>query len=290
MREWRDVGDGRARGTFRFHGASTGRWTSFGIQTQNMKRPLVEDMGAAIAAVSARNLPALRRQYAQPMSVVGDITRALICAAPGHRLIAADFSGVESRLTAWVSGQQSKLDQWAKFDRTGNPEDEPYFIIGARTFGFAPEVARSHGKTGDLAFGYMGGVGAWKKLAPADDASTEAEIKARQQAWRNAHPQTERYWHALDRAAIRAVQNPGKVIRCGRVAFKYSGEFLRMRLPSGREIAYPFPRLMTNNRGDCVVIYKDSQQGRWTDCRHGQGAYGGPSRSGRAPVASASIN
>jgi DNA polymerase bacteriophage-type len=31
MRDWRN-GDGRARGTLRFHGASTGRWSSHGIQ------------------------------------------------------------------------------------------------------------------------------------------------------------------------------------------------------------------------------------------------------------------
>jgi DNA polymerase len=274
MRAWRNT-DGRARGTFRFHGASTGRWTSFGVQVQNMKRPLVEDMGAAIAAVSRRDLDQLRRQYAQPMSVVGDLARAMICAAPGHRLIAADFSGIESRLTAWVSGQQSKLDQWAKFDRTRRPEDEPYFITGTKTFGFAQEQARTPGKTGDLAFGYMGGVGAWRKLAPADDASSEAEIKQRQQAWRNAHPQTVRFWRALDRAAVRAMQTPGTTISCRHIAFDYDGTFLRMRLPGGRQIAYPLPRLVTNDRGDCVVVYMDNQQGKWVACRHGQGAYGG---------------
>src|SRR5262249_17812508 len=121
----------------------------------------------------------------------------------------------------------------------------------------------------------MGGVGAWRKLAPADDASTEAEIKHRQQAWRNAHPQTVRFWRALDRAAVWAMQKPGKFISCGRIAFDYDGTFLRMRLPSGRQIAYPLPRMMTNERGDCVVVYMDNQQGKWVDCRHGQGAYAG---------------
>ena len=105
MCDWRN-GDGRARGVFRYHGASTGRWTSFGIQLQNLKRPLVEDLGAAIELVASGDLAHLRQHYPQPMSVVGDITRALICAAPGHRLIAADFSGIESRVTAWVSGQR----------------------------------------------------------------------------------------------------------------------------------------------------------------------------------------
>src|SRR5262249_2926533 len=137
------------------------------------------------------------------------------------------------------------------------------------------EQARAPGKTGDLAFGYMGGPGAWKKLAPSDDTSSEAEIKQRQQAWRNAHPQTVRFWGDLNRAAIKAVQNPGKIIACKRIAFRRDDSFWRMRLPSGRKIAYPFPRLKTTDRGDLAVVFMDNQQGKWAECRHGLGAYGG---------------
>jgi DNA polymerase len=43
MRAWIN-GDGRARGTFRYHGASPGRWTSHGIQLQNLKRPETADL------------------------------------------------------------------------------------------------------------------------------------------------------------------------------------------------------------------------------------------------------
>src|SRR5205085_748092 len=83
MQAWRN-GDGRARGTLRFHGASTGRWSSHGIQLQNLKRPLVENMAAAIDAVGSGDINQPRKQFSQPMAVIGDITRALICAAPGH--------------------------------------------------------------------------------------------------------------------------------------------------------------------------------------------------------------
>ena len=274
IRNWRNP-DGRVRGMFRFHGASTGRWTSVGLQLQNMKRPLVEDLAAAIEDVATGDFDHMRRRYQQPMSVVGDITRALFCAAPGHRLITADFSGIESRVTAWVSGEQSKLDQWAKFDRTGAPEDEPYFILGSK-FGLSGEQARPTGKTARLGVSdIMGAVGAWRKLAPPDDASTEIEIKRRQQAWRDAHPNTVRFWCALDRAAIKAVRQPGTIVQCKRVAFRCEGDFLFMRLPSGREIAYPFPRLRINDRGDRVVIFMDNDKGQWVECRHGQGAYGG---------------
>jgi DNA polymerase len=273
MRNWRNH-DGRVRGTFRFHGASTGRWTSFGIQLQNMKRPETGDMAGAIEAVATGDIKVLRQRYPQPVSVVGDITRALVSAAPGHRFIAADLSGIESRVTAWLSGQRSKLEQWSTFDHTQAPEDEPYYRIG-KTLGLPSEQARSVGKTADLAFGYMGGKGAWKKLAGEHDTSTDEEIKARQQGWRNAHPETVRFWHALNRAAVTAIENPGRTVLCKRVSFEYAGDFLFMHLPSGRRIAYPFPRLINNDRGDAVVVFMDNQMGKWAECRHGTGAYGG---------------
>jgi DNA polymerase len=272
MLAWQN--EGRIHCAFKYHGASTGRWTSLGVQLQNLKRPLTEDLGAAIEAVSTGDYDRLQALYPQPMSVVGDVARATIIAAPGCRLIAADFSGIESRVTAWLAGQQSKLAQWAKFDSTKNPEAEPYFLLG-RACGLPPEQPRDKGKVCDLAFGYMGGEGAWRKLAPEDQSST-AEITEYREKWRASNPATCRFWGDINRAAIKAVQGPGKAVRCNaKVVFKFEDDFLRMRLPSGRKLAYPFPRLFTTPLGELVVIYKDNQQGKWVDCHFGRGAYGG---------------
>lgn len=200
------------------------------------------------------------------MAVIGDITRAAICASPGNRLVAADFPGVEARMLAWLAGEQSEDEQWA-IDRTGDPADEPYFITGAAT-----RLDRDKGKTCTLAFGYMGGVGAYRVLAKDDTASDE-EIKRRQQAWRAVHPATVKFWGDINRA----VQERGRTFKVNRhISFTWgAGGFLRMRLPSGRELAYPFPRLVTDPRGECAAVFKDYEKGKWVDCRKGKGAYGG---------------
>jgi hypothetical protein len=125
---WRDT-DGRVRGTLRFHGAGTGRWTGHGPQPQNFKRDS-DGIEAKRIAIETGDLAHVAKLYPQPLEIVGAIARAMICAAPGHRLLIGDFSGIESRVLAWVSGQQSKLEQWAKFDRTGDPKDEPYYLLG----------------------------------------------------------------------------------------------------------------------------------------------------------------
>src|SRR5262249_45494 len=155
-----------------------------------------------------------------------------------RRFLAADFSGVESRLTAWLSGEQSKVNQWARFDASGNPKDEPYYLLGIR-LGLPEETARAIGKVCDLAFEYMGSVVAYRTL-DHKTTLTDEEIQKFKHRWRDEHPQTVKFWKMLTRAAVRAMQRPGVTIPCGRVSFTYDGEmFLRMRLPSGRDLAYP---------------------------------------------------
>jgi hypothetical protein len=271
--EWQGT-DGRVRGAFRFHGASTGRWTSLGVQIQNLKRE-GDNLGPdVVAAIASGDLERVRALAPQPLELIGGIARAMICAKPGARLIIADFSGIESRVTAWVSGQQSKLDQWAKFDQTQDLNDDPYFMLGRR-LGLPPEQARAIGKTADLAFGYMGGAGAWARLAPEEDASDEAQVKRYQQAWRAARPRTVELWYALDRAALAAVRTRGKIFPCGRVAFRCDDSFLQLRLPNGRKLSYATPSLITTDRGNIAASFKSYDQGRWDACRHGHGAYGG---------------
>jgi hypothetical protein len=184
------------------------------------------------------------RAFGAPAEVVGDIARAMICAAPGHRLLIGDFSGIESRILGWISGEQSKLDQWAKFDRTQDKDnDHPYWNIG-RALGFDEDLAYDSGKR--ASFGYQGGVVAYRNYAPADDPTTDEQIKEYQRKWRDLHPRVERFWYSADRAAVTAVSQRGLAPQAGMlgraVTFHADDKALHIRLPSGRELNYPFPR------------------------------------------------
>ena len=268
--------DDRVRGAFRYHGASTGRWAGEGYQPQNLKRAVADE--AAIAAVATGDYAHVRSLYPQPLSVIGDCTRAMITAAPGHMLIGADFSSIESRVLAWVAGEEWKLDSYRRFDATHDPRDEPYCITACKIFR-KPEGSftkgspeRSVGKTCDLAFGYMGGLGAWRKFEP--DRFTDDEVKTFNAEWRAAHPKIKRFWYDVDRAALMAVRERGRVFRCGPVAFKSAGAFLWLKLPSGRKLAYPQPRAIGDDKRQHVV-FADNAAGQFKDCRNGQGSYGG---------------
>jgi DNA polymerase len=269
---WR-AEDGRVRGAMIYHGTTTGRWTSYGVQIQNFKRD-GENVDAKIAAVMNGG-----DELDSPVEAVGDIARAMICAPPGYRLMIGDFSGIESRLLAQISGQISKVEQWRRFDQTGDPHDEPYYINGRRC-GLPEEKARDPGKVMDLAFGFGGGPGAWKKHAKQtfENDNTSAEtIQQYCNAWRTEHRATVQYWYALRDAAIGAVRNPGQERRARNIRLCYEDLFLRVTLPSGRAISYPFARIGTGRFGDPAVIFKtvDDHSRQWVDYNRGFGAWHG---------------
>ena len=64
---------------------------------------------------------------------------------------------------------------------------------------------RQLGKAAELACGFGGSVGAWRRIS-AHDSRTDEEIKAIIHQWRAAHPQTRKFWNdyrARLRIAIR---------------------------------------------------------------------------------------
>ncbi|KVE27229.1 DNA polymerase I [Burkholderia singularis] len=61
--------------------------------------------------------------------------------------------------------------------------------------------------------------------------------------WRAAHPQISSYWGELRDAAVQTISSPGKTVRARRVIMRRDGEWLRVQLPSKRQLCYLAPRV-----------------------------------------------
>src|SRR5262249_54444975 len=149
---------------------------------------------------------------------------------PGHVLIGADFSAIEARVLAWVAGEQWKVDNFCEYDRTGDPALEPYCVTASkilrRTITPDDKAGRAIGKVADLALGYGGSLGAWRRRP---DERGDDEILRDIRAWRDAHPATVRCWHNLERIAKRAVLARQRVV-CGKIAAEMVGATLYLTL------------------------------------------------------------
>ena len=268
--------DGRLRGTLRYHGGAPGRWSGRGFQPQNLKKPSIPDLDAAVDAIRAGDLDRVRALGA-PLVMAGEISRAIICAPPGRNLIGGDFSAVESRVLAWLADETWKIENYRDYDRTGDPALEPYCVTASRLLGRAvtpdDEIGRQIGKTADLALGFGGSVGAWRRFDP-NDARSDSEIKTDVIKWRSEHPNIVRFWRALENGLIRALITGERVALGDRLSFQAENGTLYLTLPSGRRLAYPEARLGPGKFENTRQIYfKDNARGGWTEVSGWYGSF-----------------
>lgn len=217
-----------------------------------------------------------------PMPAVADAIRGMIVAAPGHKLIAADFSQIEARVNPWLAGEQSVLDAFRAYDMKEGPDIYSVTAAGVYNVPVAQvgKDKRQVGKVATLALGFGGGPVAFAKMAknykldvgdahdPVHASASEANLAKAERgwkqrgkqsgmserrwrtaeliklAWREANPQTVAMWKALEEAAMSATREPGETFTVGaRIRYKKAGSFLWCRLPSGRKLCYPYPRI-----------------------------------------------
>lgn len=132
--------DPHTRGTMQFFGAHTGRWAGRLLQTQNLKRNDMPDLAEARELVRAGDYETLKCLYDNVPGVLSELIRTGIVPEPGCRLVVADFSAIEARVTAWLAGEEWRMEVF----RNGG---DIYCASASQMF-HVPVV--KHGENGDL--------------------------------------------------------------------------------------------------------------------------------------------
>jgi DNA polymerase len=182
------------------------------------------------------------------MEALSQIMRGVIVARPGRKLVVSDLSNIEGRVLAWLAGEDWKIEAFKLYDRGEGPD--LYKVTAGRILGKDPytvtkDERQLQGKVPELAGGYGGAVGAYRKMGGKvfDDMSDEA-IGEIVQAWRKAHPATTRLWYAVEGACRSAIRAPDDSFEVrGLLRFDSSMgpdgvRYIRCRLPSGRYLCY----------------------------------------------------
>jgi DNA polymerase len=116
--------DDRMRGTLRMYGSATGRWTGLGPQLQNLKKNESNLPLSVVDSIRAGDRNDIAR-YGNPLGLLGDVSRAALCAGPGLELKSGDFSAVESVMLAWLAGEHWKLVAYQTYQKTSDTTLEP---------------------------------------------------------------------------------------------------------------------------------------------------------------------
>lgn len=293
---------GLLRDQLAYHAAHTGRWGGRGAQIQNLPRPWLDVVKVCLCIISLV-YDSFALIYDDILGTLSSSLRGAIIAGPGKKLLVADLSQMESRVVAWLAGQQNVLDLY----RAG---EDLYCKAAGDIFGYhipAPvdgqeykfKMERQVGKVAVLALGFGGGINAFARMCEQYDidlmpaffplwgGATQKEKDRAQKAyewyvknnkdpvnkriafvadiikqrWRIANGKIAKYWYATEAAIIEAVETK-KPVPCGKVTWFVHDVFLYCKLPSGRFMSYPFPKVHRTKGGKPTISYHSARYGR----------------------------
>ena len=238
-------GDGRVRGSLRYHGAGTGRWSGRLFQPQNFPKPIVfppKGMNAAdwqnllVDTIMTGDHEYVAAVCGSPIDVVISSLRYAVVAGRDRALAVGDFAGIEARIVLALAGQHDKT---ALIEAGLDPYLDFASVVLGRPVTEKSDPARNKtGKPGVLGCGF--GMGA-KKLAfkegiPLDDA--QDIIDTYRKVWAPCVP---KLWYGLEGAATATVWDgtPHEAFGC---TYRLEDGWLTCQIPSGRKLWYWDPQ------------------------------------------------
>ena len=231
--------DHRVRGITQYYGAGrTGRWAGRLVQLQNLPQNHLDDLESVRRLVTEQDLATLELAFDSVPDVLSQLIRTALVARPGCTFLVCDYSAIEARVIAYLAGEQWRMDVFAQGGDIYCSSASQMFKVPVVKHGINGHL-RQKGKIAELACGYGGGVGALKAFGADKMGLTEDEMRQIVAQWRAASPSIPRFWRDAERAALRALETPGRTytLPCG-VRYRKDADGLRCRLPSGRVLTY----------------------------------------------------
>ena len=263
--------DNRVRGITQYYGAGrTGRWAGRLVQLQNLPQNHLDAIHEVREIVRAKDLDTMELLYDSVPDVLSQLIRTAFVAKPGHTFLVSDYAAIEARVIAYLAGEQWRLDVFAQGGDIYCSSASQMFKVPVVKHGVNGHL-RQKGKVAELACGYGGGVAALKAFGADKMGLTEQEMQDIVTQWRAASPTIPKLWRDVEKAAKRALENPGRSFQVGpkvhtdlhpRVACYWRDkDALRCRLPSGRILTYWGARL--DSDGSICFMGQNQTTRKW---------------------------
>jgi DNA polymerase len=268
--------DGRIRGAIVFHGAGrTGRWSSMGVQLQNLVRGLgvsTPDWPAVDSSPDAMDIffemlhgGILDMAYSDPTRATAAAMRGFLLDSE-RGLLMGDYSQIEARVLVSWAGQMDMVEAFRQ-------KKDPYKLMAARIYNKSMETVtkdeRFMGKQSVLGAGYGVGVHGFLAMLKVqyDVVIPESEAQRIIDAYRASNRKVVSLWWSMDSLAKKVVaEKPDRFIASDsvpRIGMRMYRDWLVMRLPSGRCLWYFEPELVENGRSIVYWGRNVMKGGKW---------------------------
>jgi DNA polymerase bacteriophage-type len=242
--------DERIRGSLRFHGAHTGRWSGRGLQPQNLPRAAFKTEHETEAAILD-----LKMGLGADPQTLKKLVRALFTGP----FTVVDYAAIEARVIAWLAGEEWALQAFR--------DGRDIYVETAQRMG---GLTRSQGKVAVLALGYNGAVNSLRAMGAEGD---DEELLALVVQWRRANKRIVKFWEVMQNA----LEEGGRV--GPHIKVTRHGGTVKIHLPSGRALHYHNMRWSRYHVKDAVTGKPKVKEGWRYDDPTGQypyiGTYGG---------------
>lgn len=236
--------DHRARGTLMVYGAHTGRWSGKLIQPHNFIRGLPDKkeqirlMDIMFPLLFHGDADLISILFHAPLTSIAQCMRGFIAAKQGYILRIVDYAQIEARILVWLAQQEDVLEQF----RQGL---DVYKMLAAFLWNIPVDIVTSEQRriAKNLVLGCGFGLGAKKFIeycAKADVIIDEEMSQRAVRGYRDRNKKVVSFWYDVERCAVAAIQAPSEMIRLRNIGFIKDGHSLRIVLPSGRSLYYPF--------------------------------------------------
>ncbi|EOS74663.1 hypothetical protein C819_02967 [Lachnospiraceae bacterium 10-1] len=256
--------DGRVHGLLQFYGANrTGRFAGRLVQIQNLPQNHLPDLELARELVKQGRFEDIELLFDSTPNVLSELIRTAFIPKPGCRFVVADFSAIEARVLAWLSGEQWRLDVFTSHGKIYEASASAMFHVPMGEITKTSPL-RQKGKLAELGLGFGGAAGALISMGALDMGLTEDELPPLVAAWRKANPHITQFWWDVDAAAVKAVTEKQKT-KVGKIIFEYKSGILFITLPSGRKLSYVKPRMAVNRFGRDGLTYEGiAENKKWS--------------------------
>ena len=263
-----DRADNRLRSNTIYHGGHTGRYTAVGVQLHNFPRDTVKDIDLVVNAAKTDDSTKFAKRAASIGGAGPALSKTLrgilIPSSPDKKLIVSDYAAIEARVLFWLAKQTDAVKTLAKgediycelasriFQRTITKEDKMErqlgkqailglgygmgwhtFLLTLRKYGiFIDQETCKNIMKHEYNEYYLEIIEKGKdyNLTPANRPEG-ALCKYIVDIYRSTYDNVVHYWKNLEQE-----------FNYLRGKTRYKKPFLYYKLPSGKELVYPFPK------------------------------------------------